>query len=102
VPTLRKAIDMARRSDGLPTAPARRSTASGHAGRGTGGAALARCTVERLIKAPDPDAPTRANLDARIERIKSQVSVPLGEMLDVLRVTGNGTLHVDDQRANSW
>ncbi len=62
------------------------------------GAALARATVERLIKHLDPDAPKGANLDKRIERVKARgVSTPVGEMLDVVRVTGNHALHVDDQ-----
>jgi hypothetical protein len=61
------------------------------------GAALARCTVERLIKVLDPDGPPREDLSARIARIKSRVTQPLGEMLDVVRVTGNGALHVDEQ-----
>lgn len=62
------------------------------------GAALARAAVERLIKRLDPDAPPRDNLDKRIARIKERgVSSPVGEMLDVVRVTGNGVLHVDGQ-----
>jgi uncharacterized protein DUF4145 len=62
------------------------------------GAVLARATVERLIKHLDPDAPKGANLDKRIERIKARgVSTSVGEMLDVVRVTGNHALHVDDQ-----
>ncbi len=36
------------------------------------GAAFARVTVERLIKHLDPEAPTHANLDQRIVRIKGQ------------------------------
>ncbi|HEY0448748.1 DUF4145 domain-containing protein, partial [Actinophytocola sp.] len=60
------------------------------------GAALARATVERLIKHLDPDAPKKLALDKRIERIKALgVSTPVGQMLDVVRVTGNGALHVD-------
>jgi hypothetical protein len=61
------------------------------------GAALARCTVERLIKILDPEAPSNANLDTRISRLKPRITRSLGEMLDVVRVTGNGALHVDDQ-----
>jgi len=53
--------------------------------------------VERLIKVLDPDGPPREDLSARIARIKSRVTQPLGEMLDVVRVTGNGALHVDEQ-----
>ncbi|MGW5049766.1 DUF4145 domain-containing protein [Actinokineospora sp. NPDC004072] len=58
------------------------------------GAALARATVERLIKHLDPEAPKGANLAGRIERIKARgVSTPVGQMLDVVRVTGNEALH---------
>lgn len=62
------------------------------------GAALARATLERLIKHLDPDASKEANLASRITRIKDRgVSTPLGQMLDVVRVAGNGALHVEDQ-----
>jgi hypothetical protein len=63
------------------------------------GAALARTTVERLMKHLDPNVPVKDNnLDRRIARIKERgVSTPLGKMLDVVRVTGNGALHVDDR-----
>ncbi len=64
------------------------------------GAALARATVERLIKLLDPDAPRKADkLDHRIERIRGRVSPPVAEMLDVVRVTGNKALHVEDDPA---
>jgi hypothetical protein len=62
------------------------------------GAAFARVTVERLIKHLDPEAPTHANLDQRIVRIKGQgISTALGQMLDMVRVAGNSAVHVDDQ-----
>lgn len=60
------------------------------------GAAMARAAVERLIRGLDPDAPKRAPLAARIQRLRGQVSTPLGQLLDVIRVTGNGVLHQDD------
>jgi hypothetical protein len=60
------------------------------------GAALARATVERLIKTLDPDAPNRANLDARITRIRPRVSSSLGDMLEVVRYLGNKMLHVEE------
>lgn len=60
------------------------------------GAALARTTVEKLLKQLDSDASTKAKLDARIERVRPRVSASLGEMLDIVRVAGNGAVHVDD------
>ncbi|MEJ2854874.1 MULTISPECIES: DUF4145 domain-containing protein [unclassified Saccharothrix] len=60
------------------------------------GAALARATVERLIKVVDDGAPKRATLEKRIQRIESRVSTPLRELLDIVRVAGNGAVHVDD------
>ncbi|KOX16194.1 hypothetical protein ADK67_40285 [Saccharothrix sp. NRRL B-16348] len=61
------------------------------------GAALARATVERLIKTLDPDAPKKAKLDQRIDRIRDRLTPQTAQLLDVLRVTGNGALHVDDE-----
>lgn len=61
------------------------------------GAALARATVERLLKHLDPTAPTRAKLEERIGRVRGRVSTPLAQLLDVVRVTGNCAVHVDDQ-----
>jgi Domain of unknown function (DUF4145) len=61
------------------------------------GAALARATVERLVKELDPDAPRRARLDQRIGRLRDRVSTPLAQLLDVVRFVGNGALHVDEQ-----
>lgn len=62
------------------------------------GAALARATVERLIKVLDSDAPKGANLEKRIDRIKQRgISSSLSAMLDVVRYVGNKMLHVDEQ-----
>jgi hypothetical protein len=71
------------------------STVAPHSRRA--GAALARATVERLIKLIDPEAPKRASLEKRIERIERHISTPLRELLDLVRVTGNGAVHVDDE-----
>lgn len=60
------------------------------------GAAMARVVVERLIKQIDDEAPSNANLAARISRLQGRVSTPLGQMLDVVRVSGNTAVHVDD------
>lgn len=61
------------------------------------GAALARAAVERLLRHLDPEAPKSASLKKRIERIQSRVSSHLAQQLHVLRVTGNGAVHVDEQ-----
>jgi hypothetical protein len=58
-------------------------------------AALARATVERLLKEVDPHAPKRSTLEARIGRVRNRVSTPLAQMLDVVRVTGNDAVHTD-------
>jgi hypothetical protein len=60
------------------------------------GAAMARAVVERLVKEIDDEAPARANLETRIGRLRPRVSTPLAQLLDVVRVTGNGALHSDD------
>lgn len=60
------------------------------------GAALARATVERLLKHLDPDA-KQANLETRIERISQRVSTPLGQQLDIVRIAGNGAVHPKDE-----
>ncbi|ROQ40961.1 uncharacterized protein DUF4145 [Frondihabitans sp. PhB188] len=60
------------------------------------GAALARATMEALIKRIDPDAPKPMNLDNRIARIIPTVSSSLGQMLTVIRHVGNKTLHVEE------
>lgn len=60
------------------------------------GAAFARVTVERLLKHLFPDTDSR--LEHLIAEAKRQgVSSSVGRMLDVVRVTGNGAVHVDDQ-----
>jgi hypothetical protein len=53
------------------------------------GAALARATIELLLKKIDPAAPNNARLDGRIQRIQRSVSTPLTQLLDVVRFTGN-------------
>ena len=60
------------------------------------GAALARATLERLLKELDPDA-GKLDLAGRIERITPTVSGSLGQMLTVIRHAGNKSLHVEDQ-----
>lgn len=60
------------------------------------GAALARATLERVIRDLDPDA-GKIDLASRIDRIRPQVSLPLGKMLTVIRHAGNKSLHVEDE-----
>jgi hypothetical protein len=60
------------------------------------GAALARAALERLLKTLDPDA-GKVSLAVRIERIIPKVPDPLGEMLTIIRIAGNDSLHVDDE-----
>lgn len=57
-------------------------------------AALARATLERLLKHLDTDA-GRVTLADRIDRIAAQVSRPLARLLSVLRFVGNDALHGD-------
>ncbi|NBH03488.1 DUF4145 domain-containing protein [Amycolatopsis sp. SID8362] len=61
------------------------------------GAALARAAVEKLLRHLDPDAPKSASLEKRIERIIPQVSSRLQKQLQLVRVTGNGAVHIDDE-----
>ncbi|MBB5857875.1 DUF4145 domain-containing protein [Amycolatopsis umgeniensis] len=61
------------------------------------GAALARATVERLIKHLDAGAPANARLDDRIALLHGRISTPLQQLLDIVRVLGNDMLHVDEQ-----
>lgn len=61
------------------------------------GAALARAAVEKLLRHLDPDAPKSTSLEKRIERILPQASSRLQQQLHLLRVTGNGAVHVDDE-----
>jgi uncharacterized protein DUF4145 len=59
------------------------------------GAAFARVTVERLLKTLFPDV--QPKLEYLIAEAKRRgVSPAVGQMLDVMRVTGNGAVHVDD------
>jgi hypothetical protein len=60
------------------------------------GAAFARVAVERLLRIVDSDAPPRADLAQRIVRITDRISQPLLELLDIVRIAGNGALHVND------
>lgn len=59
------------------------------------GAALARATLERVLKEVDPQD-GRVDLATRIDRVLPKVSTPLGEMLTVIRHTGNKSVHPDD------
>ncbi|WP_160297571.1 DUF4145 domain-containing protein [Demequina salsinemoris] len=60
------------------------------------GTALARASLERLLRTLDADAPGNANLEMRIERISDKIPEPLAQMLTVIRVAGNSSLHVKD------
>lgn len=60
------------------------------------GTALARAALERLLKSLDADA-GHVNLATRIERVLPKVPAPLGQMLTVIRVAGNASLHVADE-----
>lgn len=57
------------------------------------GAAMARATLERLLKEIDADAPTGLKLDGLIQRASSAVSASLSDILDVIRHVGNKALH---------
>jgi len=61
------------------------------------GAALARATLEKLVKHLDPDASSADRLNVRIARIQRQVSKGLGQILDVVRYTGNKALHDENE-----
>ncbi|MFR9804811.1 DUF4145 domain-containing protein [Pseudonocardia sp. RS010] len=54
-------------------------------------AALARATLERLVK--HLDTGERGTLNDRIGRLEGRVSSGLFQMLDVVRYTGNEVLH---------
>lgn len=60
------------------------------------GTALARAALERLLRTIDPGA-GKVNLATRIERVIPEVPESLGQMLTVIRVAGNSSLHVDDE-----
>lgn len=59
------------------------------------GAAMARATLELLVKQIDPDAPARSSLAARLERIIPTVDSSLGKLLTFVRHVGN-TIHVPE------
>ncbi|MFJ8963315.1 hypothetical protein ACIRG5_28410 [Lentzea sp. NPDC102401] len=59
------------------------------------GAAMARTTLERLIKVLDPSAPSGATLAVLNDRLRPRISATLGQRLDIVRVAGNGAVHVD-------
>ncbi|MBB3665252.1 hypothetical protein FB384_004205 [Prauserella sediminis] len=61
------------------------------------GAALARATVEKLIKQLDSGASSKDGLDIRIARLHDRVSPDLAQILNVVRFTGNKVLHGEDQ-----
>ena len=61
------------------------------------GAAMARATLEKLLKSLDPDAPKGTRLDGYIARVESKVSQPTWQLLTVIRHTGNKSLHIDDE-----
>jgi hypothetical protein len=60
------------------------------------GAALARATLEALLKNLFPEHSARANLETRISLASEVVSGPLAELLTVVRHAGNKALHVDE------
>jgi len=60
------------------------------------GAALARASLERLLKGLDVDAPPKASLDEYIARVSGRVSSPLLMMLTPVRHIGNKALHGAD------
>jgi hypothetical protein len=59
-----------------------------------GSAALARATMEMLLRELDPDAPKNAKLDQRILRVEDRLSSGLVELLTFIRHVGNQALHV--------
>lgn len=60
------------------------------------GTALARAALERLLREIDP-MPGNPKLFARIDQVVDRVSTSLGEMLTLIRHTGNEALHVADE-----
>ena len=56
-------------------------------------AALCRASMERLVKALDPECPKQAKLDDRLVRLEQRVSSPTIDQLNVLRHVGNTALH---------
>lgn len=60
------------------------------------GGAMARAVIESLLKHVDTDAPKRATLDQRIDRVKDRSSVGLHQALTIVRHVGNVALHEGD------
>ncbi len=60
------------------------------------GAAMARATLEFVLRELDPEAGEKATLNARIENVRPRVSSGLIEILDVIRYAGNESVHVGD------
>ena len=61
------------------------------------GAALARATLERLLKELDGDTAPGLDLKGRIDRMESNVSTSLWKLLTVIRHAGNKSVHVEDE-----
>jgi len=60
------------------------------------GTALARASLERLLKTLDPQD-GNPDLATRIARVAPRLPESLGQMLTIIRVAGNQSLHVPDQ-----
>jgi hypothetical protein len=60
------------------------------------GAALARATLERLLRLLDP-MEKNPSLADRIDHVTPKATRALAKMLTVIRHTGNKSLHVDDE-----
>jgi hypothetical protein len=60
------------------------------------GTALARASLERLLKTLDPQ-PGNPDLATRIVKIAPRLPESLGQILTIIRVAGNQSLHVPDQ-----
>ncbi|MDM7991360.1 DUF4145 domain-containing protein [Arthrobacter sp. zg-Y877] len=56
-------------------------------------AALCRASMERLVKALDPECAERTRLDERLIRLEGRVSSSTMQLLNVLRHVGNTALH---------
>lgn len=61
------------------------------------GTAMARATLERLLRDLDPEAKPKLSLDQRIGRVTDRVSSGLGGVLDVIRHAGNKSVHAEDE-----
>lgn len=60
------------------------------------GTALARASLERLLKTLDPQ-PGSPDLASRIVKVSARLPESLGQILTIIRVAGNQSLHVPDQ-----